>query len=76
MEFEVRSEVDRTLKVVCRLGVDYKIKSKEGKITVVHHDRLKRSYAPLNDRNVICLARELGGDLGPVVSKAFSLNGG
>ena len=45
-----------------RLGVDYKFKSKEGMITVVHHDRLKRGYAPLNDRNVICLARELGGD--------------
>ena len=27
--------------VVCGLGVDYKIKSKEGKITVVHHDHLK-----------------------------------
>ena len=48
--------------VVCRLGVDYKIKSKEGKITVVHHDRLKRGYAPLNEGNVICPARELGGD--------------
>ncbi len=48
--------------VICRLGVDYKIKSSKGKISVVHHDRLKRGYAPVNSGNVICPARELGGD--------------
>ena len=47
---------------VRRLGVDYKIKSKEGKITVVHHDRLKRGHAKLNEGKDICPARELGGD--------------
>ena len=47
---------------MCGLGVDYKIKSKEGKITVVHHDHLKRGYAPLNDGKVICPARERGGN--------------
>ena len=30
--------------IVCRMGVDYKIRSNQGKITVVHHDRLKRGY--------------------------------
>ena len=44
------------------MGVDYKIKSSKGKITVVHHVRLKRGYAPLNNGNVVCPARELGGD--------------
>ena len=48
--------------VVSGLGVNFKIKSKESKITVVHHNRLKR-YAPLNDGKVICPARELGGDM-------------
>ena len=36
--------------VVCRVGVDYKIKSSKGKITVVHHDRLKRGYATIEQR--------------------------
>ena len=45
-----------------RLGVHYQIKSREGKITVVHYDRLERGSAPLNDGKVICPARELGGD--------------
>ena len=40
--------------VVFRLGVDYKIKSSKGKITVVHHDRLKGGYAPLSNGNVVC----------------------
>lgn len=48
--------------VVYRVGVDYKIKSTKGKITVVHHDRLKRGYVPLNGGNVVCPAPELGGD--------------
>ena len=48
--------------VVCRVGVDYKIKSSKGKITVVHHDRLKRGYALLSNGDVVCPARELGGD--------------
>ena len=34
----------------------------KGKITVVHHDWLKRGYAPVNSGNVVCPARELGGD--------------
>ena len=46
--------------VVCRVDVDYKIKSDQVRITVVHHDRLKRGYAPLNNGNVVCPARELG----------------
>ena len=46
---ETGSKVDRTFEVVCRLGVDYKIKSKEDKITVVHHDHFKHGYPPLND---------------------------
>ena len=46
--------------VVCRLGVDYKVKSTKGKITVVHHNQLKRGYAPLGSGNVVCPAREAG----------------
>ena len=47
--------------VVCRLGVDYKIKSAKGKVTVVHHDRLKRGYVPSNNTgNIVCPAREVG----------------
>ena len=48
--------------IVCRMGVDYKIRSNQGKITVVHHDRLKRGYAPVNGGKVVCPAPELGGD--------------
>jgi hypothetical protein len=44
------------------MGVDYKISSSKGKITVVHHDRLKRGYASVNGGNVVCPAPELGGD--------------
>ena len=48
--------------IVCRMGVDYKIRSNQGKITVVHHDRLKRGYAPVNGGKVVCPAPELGSD--------------
>ena len=48
--------------IVCRMGVNYKIRSSKGKITVVHHDRLKRGYASVNGGNVVCPAPELGGD--------------
>ena len=48
--------------IVCRMGVDYNIRLSKGKITVVHHDRLKRGYAPVNGGNVFCPVRELGGD--------------
>jgi hypothetical protein len=44
------------------MGVDYKIRSSKGKITVVHHDRLKRGYASVNGGNVVCPAPELGDD--------------
>ena len=47
--------------IVCRMGVDYKIRTSKGKITVVHHDRLKRGYASVNGGNVVCPAPELGG---------------
>ena len=50
------------LKLFCRMGVDYKIRSSKDKITVVHHDRLKRGYASVNGGNVVCPAPELGGD--------------
>ena len=42
------------------MGVDYKIRSSKGKITVVHHDWLKRGYASVNGGNVVCPAPELG----------------
>ena len=48
--------------IVCRMSVDYKIRSNQGKITVVHHDRLQRGYAPVNGGKVVCPAPELGGD--------------
>ena len=48
--------------IISRSGVDYKIKSSKGKITVVHHDRLKRGYTALNSGKVVCPTRELGGD--------------
>jgi hypothetical protein len=38
------------------MGVDYKIRSSKGKITVAHHDRLKRGYASVNGGNVVCPA--------------------
>ena len=44
------------------MGVDYKIRSSKRKITVAHHDRLKRGYASVNGGNVVCPAPELGGD--------------
>ena len=46
--------------VVSRLGVDYKIKSTKGKVMVVHHDQLKRGYAPVGSGKVVCPARETG----------------
>ena len=36
-----------------RLGVDYKIKNRAGKITVVHHDYLKLSHIPFGNGEVI-----------------------
>jgi hypothetical protein len=58
MEIEV--EVDWAFEIVCRMGVDYKRGLSKGKITVVHHDRLKRGYASVNGGNVVCPAPELG----------------
>ena len=59
---EIRAKWIGPFKIVCRMGVDYKIRSNQGKITVVHHDRLKRGYAPVNGGKVVCPAPELGGD--------------
>ena len=48
----------RPFEIVHRIGVDNKIRSSTSKITVVHHDWLKRGYAPAENGRVACLALE------------------
>ena len=47
---------------ICRLGVDYKLRSDKGKVMGVHHDRSKIGYAPVNSGNVVDPARGVGSD--------------
>ena len=47
-------------KVVSRLGVTYRVRSKDGKTMVVHHDNLKLGYIPLDGVRVVSPGRESG----------------
>ena len=46
--------------IVSRLGVDYKIRSKDGKEFMTHHDSLRASRIPVDDGTVVSPAREAG----------------
>ena len=48
----------RQCKVVSRLGVRYRVRSKDGKTMVVHHDNLKLGYIPLDGWRVVPPGRE------------------
>ena len=50
------------LEVISSTGVDYRIRPCKSKITAVHYDWLKRSYAPVNRGNIVCPDQEQGAD--------------
>ena len=47
-------------RVVKRLGVNYRIVSKGGKVMVVHRDQLKYSYISFQAGEPVCPGREVG----------------
>lgn len=46
--------------ILHRLGVNYKLKSKEGKVSIVHHDNLKLSHIPCGNGRVVPQTSESG----------------
>ena len=46
--------------IVSRLGVNYKIRSKDGKEFVTHHDSLRLSSIPVDEGMMVCPTRETG----------------
>ena len=65
-ERKVWQEVDLPYKVVNRLGITYRVQSKDGKVMIVHHDNIKKGYIPI-DSGRLCL---LG--VKPVISRLFT----
>ena len=47
-------------RILKRFGVDYRIIFTGGKVMVVHHDQLKRSYIPFEGGKPVCPSREVG----------------
>ena len=46
--------------VLLRLEVKYKVRSKEGRILVLHHDHLKPYFMPTGKGNTVCQCQETG----------------
>ena len=47
-------------RILKRLGVNYKVISRGGVETVVHHDQFNLSYVPFQQSELVCPAREVG----------------
>ena len=47
-------------KVVKQMGVTYRMRSNDGKVMVVHHDKLKTGYIPLDSGRIVSPGGELG----------------
>ena len=47
-------------KVVNRLGITYRVQSKDGKVMIVHHDNIKKGYIPIDSGRIVSPGRETG----------------
>ena len=57
---EVWSIISGSLHCLTEIRSKYKVRSKEGRILVLHHDHLKPYFMPTGKGNTVCQGQETG----------------